>query len=120
MNDANQIARSIRAKFKAHRIGKAAGGQDVLHFASQIDGILFLHRDVAIAGDPKGGGGRDGLTWEKLARVHRDQVFDEDEVVPFALVGDTHAATENFRDGNERLAHFLCFRIEQATGDDDL
>ena len=37
-----------------------------------------------------------------------------------AFDGDVHAAAEDFRNGNERVAGGLRFRIEQAAGDDDL
>jgi hypothetical protein len=56
---AGEVARGVGAEFEADRVGEAAGGEHVLHFIGEVDGVLFLHGDVAIAGDAEGGGGGD-------------------------------------------------------------
>ena len=64
----DEVARRVRAEFQPHGVGEAAGGEHFLHFAGEVDGVLLLDGDVAVAGDAERGGGGDVFAGEKLAR----------------------------------------------------
>ena len=74
-----KVAGRIGADFQADGIGEAAGGEHVLHFIGEVDGVLFLHGDVAIAGDAEGGGGSHVFARKQAGGVDRDEILDEDK-----------------------------------------
>ena len=117
---AGEIARCIGADFKADGIGETAGGEDVLHFVSEVGGVLFLDGDVTVARDAEGGGGGDVLSGKKSVCVGCNEILDEDEGVRFILRGDGDAAREVFVNGDEDVAGGLVGGIEQAAGEDDV
>ena len=71
LDHAGEVARGVGAEFQAHGVRETAGGEHLLHFAGEVDGVLLLHGDVAIAGDAEGGGGGDVFRREKARRRGR-------------------------------------------------
>ena len=81
LDHAGEVARGVGAEFEAHGVGEAAGGEHILHFTGEVDGVVLLHGDVAVAGDAEGGGGGDGFPGEKPRGVGGDEVLDEEKRV---------------------------------------
>ena len=117
LDDAEEVAGSAGGDLDADGVAEAAGGEDLLHFVGEVDGVLLLDGDVAVAGDAEGGGAGDHFAGEEVAEEGADEVFDVDEGVAFGG-GDGDEAGEGFAEGDEDDAGGAVLLLE-AAGDDD-
>ncbi len=118
-----QVAGQGGGDLEPHGVGELAGGEHLLHLAGEVDGVLLLHRDVAVAGDAEAGGGGDALAGEQAAGVACDEVLDQHErVVAGGGDGGGHgdAAAEFLRDRDQHVAGAAAGLVQQAAGDDQL
>ena len=64
-DDRKQFTRTGNRDFNAHGVGETAGREHILHFIGQIIDVVFIHGNVAVAGQSKDSAGGDVFAGEK-------------------------------------------------------